>query len=109
MISFFLNKKYPIYRAEYENSGAGETVVWSLRDKIMAKIEPFEGESFRESTIGDDEIFSLIMYSKSEIMIGDRIYLNNRWFEVRKREFYQMPFIEYWKGFLVKTDEKISI
>lgn len=109
MISFFLNKKYPIYSAEYENNGAGEIVVWSLRDKIMAKIEPFEGESFFESPNGDSVKFSLIMYSKSEIMIGDRLYLSNSWFEVRKREFYQMPFIEYWKGFLVKTDEKISI
>ncbi len=109
MITYFLNKKYNIYRAEYIRNGLGESVIWSMADTIRAKIEPAYGEEFLESKNGDSIKISLIIYSKSEFFAGDRICLKSGWFEIRHCEYYRMPFISYWKGYLVKCDEKLSV
>ena len=109
MITYFLNKKCKIYKPTYSKFGAGEVVDWVERGFIRAKIESFTGEEFIASSLGDGCEISLIIYSKSELFVGDRICLDTGWFEIRHREFYDMPFISYWKGFMVKCDENLSV
>lgn len=113
MIEFFMTKNCDIYEKTVSISGAGDTVLWTKKTAIKAFLEPVDGEKLLGTPMGNDISINLILYTKSKIAAGERVYINdteherNGWFEIRHTEFYQMPFLNYYKGYLVKTDENI--
>jgi len=113
MINFFMTTKCDIYSKKITANGAGDNVNWDLRERIKAYIEPIDGEKLMGTPQGNDANINLILYTKSKISVGERIYIENEaqerngWFEIRHTEFYKMPFLNYYKGYLVKTDENI--
>ncbi len=119
MIDFFMTKNYGVYIRTQKTQGAGETVSWEKRTTVKAYIEPFSGETLQGSPEGDHPEITLTIYSRQQIFSGERIFIpdspyrtsmdNNGWFEIRQVEFYHMPYLCYYKGYLVKADENIRI
>ena len=113
MLDFFMTQKYKIYTKTVTPAGAGEDVTWSEDRVIKAYIEPVNGEKLLGTELGNKEDISLMIYTKNLINKGERIYINNSqnqvdgFFEIREREFYRMPFFNYFKGYLVKIDENL--
>ena len=113
MIEFFMTKSCDIYEKTVTPAGAGDVVSWDKRATIKAFLEPVDGEKLLGTPTGNDISINLILYTKSKISVGERVYLvdtersRNGIFEIRHTEFYKMPFLNYYKGYLVKTDENI--
>ena len=113
MIDFFMTKSCDIYEKTITPIGAGDNVSWYKQTTIKAFLEPVDGEKLLGTPVGNDVSINLILYTKSKIAAGKRVYIvdteqsRNGWFEIRHTEFYQMPFLNYYKGYLVKTDENI--
>ncbi len=112
-----MNKSYTIYMNVAAVKGAGEIVSWEKSSSVRAYLEPQNGEKLVCSAEGDNLVIDLIIYTKEKISSGERIYIpeapynseSEGWFEIRQAEFYQLPYISYFKGYLVKTDENIRI
>ena len=115
MMNFFSTDKYKVYTLKITHKGAGDTVNWVEARTIKAYIEPVNGEKLIGTDAGKHTGISLILYTQNLINIGERIYIsptdkhNTGWFEIQQREFYKLPFFNYYKGYLVKTDENLSI
>lgn len=114
MIGFFSNKKYKVYALQVKSNGAGDSVDWVECRNIKAYIEPVNGENLLASEEGSQTKISLIIYTQNLIHTGERLYIpdkneNGGWFEIQQREFYKLPFFNYYKGYLVKIDENIRI
>ncbi len=119
MIDFFMTKSYGVYVKSVKPQGAGETTSFEKRATVKAYIEPFSGETLQGSPEGDRADISLAMYSRQQIYNGEKVYIpevpykslasNKGWFEIRQVEFYDMPYMSYFKGYLVKADENIRI
>ncbi len=113
MIEFFMTKSCDIYEKAITPAGAGDEVSWDKKRIIKAFLEPVDGEKLLGTALGNDISINLILYTKSKITAGERVYIDdteherNGWFEIRHTEFYKMPFLNYYKGYLVKTDENI--
>lgn len=111
MIDFFMTKKYKIYAKTVTTNGAGDRIVWGERATIKAYIEPLNGEKLFGTEAGNKTDISLIIYTKNNINNGERVVITNSKYngiyEIQQREYYQMPFFNYYKGYLVKTDENI--
>lgn len=111
MIDFFMTKKCKIYTKMISPNGAGDSISWEERGDIRAYIEPLSGEKLLLSNAGEKTDISLIIYTKNNINNGERVLITNSnydgLYEIQQREFYQMPFFNYYKGYLVKTDENI--
>ena len=113
MISFFMTKSCELYEKTIVQSGPGDYVEWGKKKIIRVFLEPVDGEKLLGTPFGNDMNISLILYTKSKITAGERVYINdlehsrNGWFEIRHTEFFQIPFLTYYKGYLVKTDENI--
>jgi len=111
MIDFFMTQKYKVYSKSIIPCGAGEDVEWNFSRTIKAYIEPIDGEKLLGTELGNKEDISLIIYTKNPINKGERVYITSSqnqvdgFFEIRDREFYRMPFFNYFKGYLVKADE----
>jgi hypothetical protein len=114
MFKFFADKKYNIYTKKIIQNGAGDTVQYILKGFIFAYTEPVNGENLIGSELGNDYGIELVIYTQNSIHTGDLISIpdsNNDsvLFEIKRREFYKMPFFNYFKGYMVKTDENIRI
>lgn len=114
MINFFSTTKYKIYGLKVTPKGAGDTINWVECRTIKAYIEPINGEKLLASEFGKNLGISLILYTRDLINTGERIYIpsennNYGWFEIQQCEFYKLPFFNYYKGYLVKTDENMCI
>lgn len=111
MIDFFMTKKYKIYSKTITPNGACDSIAWAERDTVSAYIEPLNGEKLLGTEAGNKTNISLIIYTKDIINNGERIRIseseNSGMYEIQQREFYRMPFISYYKGYLVKTDENL--
>ena len=111
MIDFFMTKKCKIYAKTITPNGAGDSIDWIERDTIKAYIEPLNGEKLLGTDAGNKTDISLILYTKNNINNGERVLITyagyGGLYEIQQREFYQMPFFSYYKGYLVKTDENI--
>ena len=106
-----MTKKCKIYTKTISPNGAGDSISWEERGDIRAYIEPLSGEKLLLSNAGEKTDISLILYTKDYICSGERVLIsdsnNDGLYEIQQREFYKMPFINYYKGYLVKTDENI--
>jgi hypothetical protein len=115
MFKFFAKSKYDIYSKTISEQGAGDDINWSIRDTINCYIEPADGENLKGCPEGLAKDISLTLYTQQPINVGERLHLFSpensvdEWFEIVNRSFYKMPFFNYFKGYLVKTDENISI
>ena len=113
MIGFYMTTSCDIYAKTITPDGAGDLVSWNKTGTIKAYLESVDGEKLLGTPQGNETNINLILYSKSKINSGERVYINdtersrNGWFEIRHTEFYKMPFFSYYKGYLVKTDENI--
>ena len=112
MIDFFMKEKCDLYRKVITNVGAGDSVVWQKAGTIKAYVEPVDGEKLIGTNLGDKDKITVIVYTQSLINEGERLIISsespaNNWYEIRGREFYRLPFFNYYKGYLVKTDENL--
>ena len=104
MIDFFTTQKCKIYKPVITQNGASDRIDWVKRADIRAFVEPVNGESLLGSEVGNKENISLMMYTKRRIDKGERVYISgfedetDGWYEIRTREFYRMPFFNYYKG-----------
>ena len=115
MFKFFANKSFPLYTKQITQNGAGDSIQFRSKGNIRAYVEPIDGEKLIGSELGDNPVTELVIYTQNSIAVGDLIYISDEernlssWFEIRRREFFKMPFFNYFKGYLVKTDENIRI
>ena len=113
MLNFFIQKKYDIYKKIITECGAGDSIEWTKTRTVKGYIEAFDGEKLIGTNTGNKDKISLLIYTKQHISNGERIYLTEadnitqNWYEIRSVEYYNMPFLSYYKGYLVKTDENI--
>lgn len=115
MIDFFSTDKYKVYKIQITPQGAGDSVKWIESGTIKAYVEPVNGEKLIGTETGKQAKITLILYTQNLINTGERIYIpasakyDGGLFEIQQREFYKLPFFNYYKGYLVKTDENLSI
>ena len=107
IITYFSKKKYNLYKRTYTVSGAGEEISWERLKVINAYIEP--AEKLTGSELGDYEEAELVLYTTDLIRNKEIVEIRGEYYEIRSTEFWQIPYMTYYKGYLVKTDEDISI
>ncbi len=115
IFKFFAKNKFDIYSKVVLTTGAGDDISWTKRAVISAYIEPADGENLKGCPEGLAKNVSLTLFTQQPINTGERIHIISpetsvdEWFEIVSRSFYKMPFFNYFKGYLVKTDENISV
>ncbi len=107
IITFFSKRKYELYKRKITQKGAGELVEWQKDCDIQAYIEP--AQSLEGSELGDYTDSELVLYTTSPIKNSEIVKIGDDFYEIRSTEFWQIPYMTYYKGYLVKTDENISI
>ena len=111
IINYFSNKKYKIFRknTEIDPTSGASISKWDLAGEISGYFTPENSDTLVGSAVGNKYDINGVFYTHSKISLSDRILVEDIVYEVRETEFWQLPYISYYKGYLVKTDEDVRI
>ncbi len=111
IINYFSNKKYKLQKktTEIDTLSGASFSRRTPAGEISGYFVPGNPDSVTGTDVGNKYDINGVFYTDSRIDLTDRVEINGIVYEVREVEFWQMPYMSYYKGYLVKTDENVRI
>ena len=106
--------KYDIYRSTLttDATSGADIVTYNFAQTVLGYIQPTGSEGsvkgivLHDNHSGDEAIAEYFIYHDVALENHDRLFYNNRWYEIRAVENWKSSFMKFWKSYLIEVSDE---